>query len=176
MDNLEKYIKENAEAFNSAELPEGHLERFIGKMDTFSSACETGKEGKTSETRRTIARMAWAFAAVAAALACIISINRTDWFGSSSLTGHHTDWFANVGNDQLEICHTYYEKVGELYDDILSRNTDGSIDESIRSIAEETIPLVDQLPDEMDPETRALVLKEYYSDLLDGLERIQNLK
>ena len=61
MDNLEEYIKRNAEEFNTAELPEGHLERFIEKMDS-PTVLPTG-----SETRKTVRRIVWASVAVAAA-------------------------------------------------------------------------------------------------------------
>lgn len=168
MDNLEEYIKRNAEDFNSAELPAGHLDRFIKRMDTVT----VGEQHRTTKIRRIV----WAAIAVAAALAAVIFINRQGIKDDFMITGQNTDWFANVGNSEVEICQAYYEKVGELYEVILSHHPDGSLDDSISSIAEETIPLLDQLPDEMDPEARAAVLKEYYGDLLDGLERIVNIK
>ena len=167
MDNLEEYIKRNAEEFNSADLPDGHLDRFINKMDTV-------KIGEQRQT--TLHHIIWATVAIAAALACIIFINRPGTKDELMISGKGQDWFANVSNSEVEICQAYYEKVGELYEVILSHHPDGSLDDSISSIAEETIPLVDQLPEEMDPEARAAVLKEYYGDLLDGLERIKNIK
>ena len=170
MDNLEEYIKRNAEEFNTAELPEGHLERFIKKMDS-PSVLSTG-----SVTRKTVRRIVWASVAVAAALAGIIFINRPVANDDLIIAGHSKDWFANIGNDEIDICRTYYEKVGEFYEAILTQHPDGSFDESVSNIAEETIPLVDQLPEEMEPDARAAVLKEYYGDLLDGLERIVNIK
>ena len=160
MDNLEKYIKDNAETFNDAELPEGHLDRFTAKLGY--SAQTQGSVGH--RTRRIL----WAALAVAAASAVMIFLNRPS-------TETH-DWFANVGNDQLEICQTYYEKAGELYEIILAQNPDGSMDESVGSIADGEIPLVDLLPDDMDPEARAAILKEYYGELLKGLERMKNIK
>ena len=161
MDNLEEYIKRNAEEFNTAELPEGHLERFIEKMEP--------RQNK-------VHKIVWAVLAVAAALTAIIFLNQPKGNDDLIISGHSKDWFANIGNDEIDICRTYYEKVGEFYEAILTQHPDGSFDESISNIAEETIPLVDQLPDEMDPEARAAVLKEYYGDLLDGLERIMNIK
>ena len=164
MDNLEEYIKRNAEAFNSAELLDGHLDRFIEKMDV------------QSQHRPNIRRIVWASIAVAAALAAIIFLNHSNGNDDLMISGQSHDWFANVGNDQVEICQAYYDKVSELYEVILSHNPDGSLDDSISSIAEEAVPLVDQLPEEMDPEARAAVLKEYYGELLDGLESMLNIK
>ena len=47
---------------------------------------------------------------------------------------------------------------------------------TIETITKETIPMIEQLPDEMDPDAKAAVLKEYYGDLLEGLDRIKNMK
>ena len=163
MDNLEKYIKDNSEAFNDAELPEGHLDRFVAKLESQASF----QQGHSPGVKR-VRRILWAALAVAAATAVMIFLNRP--------TDETHDWFANVGNDQLEICRTYYEKAGELYEIILAQNPDGSMDESVGSIADGGIPLVDQLPDDMDPEARAAILKEYYGELLNGLERMKNIK
>ena len=44
---------------------------------------------------------------------------------------------------------------------------------SAASIVEEAVPLIDQLPEEMDPSERAAVLKEYYGTLLDGLQSVR---
>ena len=183
MDNLEKYIKDNTEAFNDAELPEGHLDRFMAKLS--SKVLEPSQDSpdlpalraltwKTVGQRsldpagKLVSRILWTTLAVAAAFAVIIFLNRPS-------TETH-DWFANVGNDQIEICQTYYEKAGELYEIILADHPDGSMDESVNSIADGGIPLVDQLPEELDPDVRAAILKEYYGELLNGLERIKNIK
>ena len=184
MDNLEKYIKDNAEAFNDAELPEGHLDRFTAKLESLVTNRQgqdspdlpalraiTGKtvgQGSLAAGGKRVRRILWAALAVAAASAIMIFLNRPS-------TETH-DWFANVGNDQLEICRTYYEKAGELYEIILAQNPDGSMDESVGSIADGGVPLVDQLPDDMDPDARAAILKEYYGELLNGLERMKNIK
>ena len=165
MDNFEKYIKDNAEAFNNAELPEGHLDRFMAKL---GSEVPEQSQDSLDPARKHVRRILWPALAVAAALAVIIFLNRPS-------TETH-DWFANVGNDQIEICQTYYEKAGELYEIILAKNPDGSMDESVGSISDGGIPLVDQLPDDIDPDVRAAILKEYYGELLNGLERMKNIK
>ena len=128
-----------------------------------------GGQGSFDSVRKRTRRILWAALAVAASLTVFIFLNRRP-----STETH--DWFANVGNDQLEICQTYYEKAGELYEIILAQNPDGSMDESVGSIADGGVPLVDQLPDDMDPDARATILKEYYGELLNGLERMKNIK
>ena len=158
MDNLEEYIKQNREAFDEQELPEGHLERFEARLDAIGDQRRTTK----------IYRIFWSALAVAAAMAAVLLLRIPQDNGK--------DWFANVGNDQVEICEAYYERVAELYEVILTNNPDGSMDSSASSIAEETVALIDQLPDEMDEAAKAEILKEYYGTLLDGLNRMKNIK
>ena len=201
MDNLEEYIRLNREAFDEQEVPKGHLLRFEERLETLRSAqgdskvaqgdstpapllasgrtqpqrSENGRgrgqvAGRKSETRRPFIwlRFASVAAGIAAAIAAVvIFINRP--------AERHKDWFAGVGNDQLEICQTYYGKMAEYYETILKGDFDGTRQFDLEAIAGEGIPLVDQLPDEIDPETRAAVLKEYYGALLDGMERLNKI-
>ena len=130
-------------------------------------------------------RIGWVIG-IAAALAALVTIGwpaeegvpggygKGDEGSSIITTASPTkDWFAGVGNDQFEICTTYYDKVAELYEDLLRTNPDGDLQNTIELISEENISLIEQLPEEMEPEARAEVLKEYYGNLLDGLERIR---
>ena len=72
--------------------------------------------------------------------------------------------------------YAYYDKVAEYYETMLKTDPVGEMENAIDMVIDETIPLIDQLPEEMEPEARAAVLKEYYSNLLDGLDRIKNIK
>ncbi|MBO4230602.1 MAG: hypothetical protein J5886_02875 [Bacteroidales bacterium] len=165
MDNLEKYIKENSEAFDTAELPEGHLDRFVKKLDASPSVSGTAPVGERS---RTIRMVIWSTIAIAAAISAIMFISRPK--------DNEKEWFANVSNDQFEICSAYYEIVSEIYEKMLAKNPDAELEYCMESVSEETIPLVDQLPEELEPEARAAILKEYYGALLDGLDRISKVK
>ena len=162
MNNLEEYIRLNREAFDEQEVPAGHLSRFEERL-----------AGQVAGRKRPLiwlrfASVATGITAVAAALAAVvIFINRPG--------ERHKDWFAGVGNDQLEICQAYYGKMAEYYETILKGDFDGTRQFDLEAIAGEGIPLVDQLPDEIDPETRAAVLKEYYGALLDGMERLNTI-
>lgn len=203
MDNLNQYINKNRESFDDKDLPEGHLDRFEERLGNRSlnnrsgslKTLLTGSEAALREQGTTIRdrviklrgnrrRIGWAIG-FAAALAALVTIGwpAGEEFpsrfgkgdeGSSFITGSPTkDWFAGVGNDQFEICTTYYDKVAELYEDLLRTNPDGDLQNTIELISEENISLIEQLPEEMEPEARAEVLKEYYGRLLDGLERIR---
>lgn len=159
MDNLEEYIRLNRETFDEQEVPEGHLVRFEERL-----------AGQVAGRKRPLIwfRFASVATGIAAAVAAVvIFINRPG--------ERHKDWFAGVGNDQLEICQAYYGKMAEFYETILNGDFDGTRLSELEAIAGEGIPLVDQLPEEIDPETRAAVLKEYYGALLDGMDRLNRI-
>ncbi|MBR5661130.1 MAG: hypothetical protein IKW99_06220 [Bacteroidales bacterium] len=169
MTDLEEYIKQNREAFDDQGLPEGHLERFMERMvglarhEVDASRHEESRGGRVRWWRP----VAWL--AVAAALAgVVIFINRPG--------AVQKDWFADIPEDQASICQAYYDQMAAMYSDILMTDVDGSKEAQLMTIAEETIPLIDQLPEEMGEEERALILKEYYSDLLEGIEKIGRIK
>ena len=166
MDNLKEYIRQNRESFDEQEIPEGHVDRFEALLDSGSG--QKRQERKQGERRGLIRRLAWTSVAVAAAMAGIIFINRP------KVSTH--DWFAGIGNDEFAICNAYYDKVAECYEVLLRKYPDGDMQNTIETITKETIPMIDQLPDEMDPDAKAAVLKEYYGDLLEGLDRIKNMK
>lgn len=203
MDNLKEYINKNRESFDDKDLPEGHLDRFEERLGSRTlnnrsgrlRTVLTGSEAALREQGTTIRdrviklrgnrrRIGWAIG-IAAALAALVTIGwpAGEEFpsgfgkgdeGSSFITGSPTkDWFAGVGNDQFEICTTYYDKVAELYEDLLRTSPDSDLQNTLELISEENIPMIEQLPEEMEPEARAEVLKEYYGNLLDGLERIR---
>lgn len=203
MDNLNQYINRNREAFDDKDLPEGHLDRFeelLGDRildnrfdrvwtvlkDQEAALIDQGTtiRDRVIKLRGNRRRIGWAIG-IAAALAALVTIGwpAGEEFpsvfgkgdeGSSFITGSPTkDWFAGVGNDQFEICTTYYDKVAELYEDLLRTSPDSDLQNTLELISEENIPMIEQLPEEMEPEARAEVLKEYYGNLLDGLERIR---
>ena len=203
MDNIKEYINKNREAFDDKDLPEGHLDRFEERLGNRSlnnrsdrlRTVLTGNEAALREQGTTIRdrviklrgnrRRIGCAIGIAAALAALVTIGwpAGEEFpsgfgkgdeGSSFITGSPTkDWFAGVGNDQFEICTTYYDKVAELYEDLLRTSPDSDLQNTLDLISEENIPIIEQLPEEMEPEARAEVLKEYYGNLLDGLERIR---
>ncbi|MBP5487345.1 MAG: hypothetical protein J6Y06_06960 [Bacteroidales bacterium] len=168
MDNLKEYINQNLESFNDQELPEGHQERFEAML---ADDCPA-----TSWKNPVIRRSVWWSVGIAAALAAVFYIGSSDTNDATQIIESNKDWFAGIGNDQFEICNAYYDKVAEFYETLLKTDPEGEMENAIDMIIDETIPLIDQLPEEMEPEARAAVLKEYYGHLLNGLVRIRNIK
>ena len=178
MSNLEEYIKQNLEAFDDQELPEGHLERFEAKLAGLEErpALRPGSGGAALSSSGTVLRSrpikVWWWTAIAGVAAAVASVA----VFIDQPTSSQKDWFAEVPEDQASICQAYYDQMAMMYSDILMTDVDGSKEAQLMTIAEETIPMIDQLPEEMGEEERALILKEYYSDLLEGIEKIGKIK
>ncbi len=169
MTDIEKLIKNAAQP--DVRLPEGHLERFEAKLARIGTAeadtpAVTGtvtSNPKSSSAR--ILRFTAFIATAAAAIAAVIFITRP-------APQQPADWFAGVADDPVKICQTYYEKAAELSGDILKKDLDGSLTATVMSLSDSAVPMIDQLPDEMDDAARAEVLRRYYAELLDGLDKI----
>lgn len=159
MDKLERHIMTNREAFDDKELPEGHLERFETRLDSLLSE---NAEARRPRFRRVLA------AGVAAAVAAALLIHRPE-----SARG---DWFAGVGNDQVEICETYYSNVSDIYEELYADASKANLCLMAEGVVDETSPLIEMLPAELGADERAAILKEYYGELLDALLKIKNIK
>lgn len=167
MTDIKEYIQRNASAFDSAELPEGHEGRFEAKLDTLLSGAESSgrEERKRRKTRMGIFSVLTT--AAAAAVAAVIFTNRLS---------REVDWFAGVADDPTAVYLAYSEKVTTLYEEILSRDLDGRWETTVGSIAGEKVAMIDQLPDELDDAAKAAIMKEYYGELLSGLDKINKIK
>ena len=181
MNNLEEYIRLNREAFDEQELPEGHLVRFEDRLAGQMAGRKDSETGRKGRIYRPFKWLRFATVAVAAAVVAVVILMPGQAWHDGNVARHdgnvagHKDWFAGVGDDQLEICQAYYGKMAEFYETILNGDFDGTRLSELEAIAGEGIPLVDQLPEEIDPETRAAVLKEYYGALLDGMDRLNRI-
>ncbi len=168
MIDLKEYFSGNPEAFDDQELPLGHETRFEAKLDALLEAEHKAENKTTSGKRRMFTRIFSATASIAAAVAAaVIFINRPS---------EKVDWFAGVADDPVAVYLTYSEKVTSMYGEILSRDLENRWGRTVGSIAEETVPMIDQLPDELDDAAKAIILKEYYGELLNGLDKINKIK
>lgn len=162
MENLEKYIQDNLEQFNSGEMLAGHQERFMAKLQAGQANGEnTNPHRKTPHlfSSRSI------FAATAAAAAIIIAFFIT--------TG------SPVSDDEAYTI-AIHEVAEEMYleeTDILMmlRKDDQNIINSVKSITEEAIPLSEQLPAELSSEKRIEILREYYKTKTAALKKFKTL-
>jgi len=159
MENLEKYIQDNLEQFNTCEMPAGHQERFLAKLEALQSQ-EQHQEPKPH--RLPIRRIL--FTASAAAAAIIIALFATLQPG-------------NIGQSYSigiqEMAQEMYTEEAEILQ--MLPEDDLQMINSVKSITQEAVPLTDLLPDELSPEKRAEILREYYKAKTAGLKKIKTL-
>ena len=168
MDNLEKYIQDNLGQFNTGEMPAGHTERFLAHLEATQAANTEAAHSKTKSTalRRTphlFSRKA-IFAAATAAAGIIIALFATLQPG-------------NIGQSYSigiqEMAQEMYTEEAEILQ--MLPEDDLQMINSVKSITQEAVPLTDLLPDELSPEKRAEILREYYKAKTAGLKKIKTL-
>ena len=152
MDNLDKYIQENLEQFNTGELPAGHQERFMAKL---------AQVQETRSTRHLFRKTI--FAAAAAAV----------FLGAFIIQGIPQYRLKQLNISIQELAQEMYREEAEILQ-VIPEDEQYMIN-NVKSITEEAIPLAEQLPDEFSPEKRAEILREYYKAKKDGLRKIKTL-
>lgn len=157
MENLEKYIQDNLEQFNCGEMPLGHQERFMAKLQ----AAQADPERKAPRlfSRRSL------FAATAAAAAIVIAFFIT----TGSPASDSDDYTIAIH----EVAEEMYIEEAEIM--IMLGENDQNIVNSVKSITEEAIPLSEQLPAELSQEKRAQILREYYKAKTAALKNFRVL-
>ena len=160
MNDLEKYIRENAAQFDTAEPAPGHEERFLARLDVTPVS-----QPEPSRTRfasfRALRPFAWAFALAAIAVALVV-------FRPG--TSHH---FIGVPNNPERVYRSYLAQVEKAYLHF-SWEDDYDWESALDELTEESVSLFEQLPDELSPRRQARILKAYYGDLLDGAKQLKN--
>ena len=146
MDNLEKYIKENREAFDTAPVPQGSLDRLMAKT-----------------RKRTIQiRLRWILPAAAAAAALLVLF----------VTGYYNNEEKRHLNRMLEGIARSEIEIMTLVENSYPHDLE-AVGNTIRSITAEAIPMYSLLPDELTPKERRKILDEYYGAKLQALDRVK---
>lgn len=157
MENLEKYIQDNLEQFNCGEMPLGHQERFMAKLQAAQAAPE--RKAPRLFSRRSL------FAATAAAAAIVIAFFIT----TGSPASDSDDYTIAIH----EVAEEMYIEEAEIM--MILGEDDQNIVNSVKSITEEAIPLSEQLPEELSQEKRAQILREYYKAKTAALKNFRFL-
>ena len=144
MNGIERYIKENIEAFDAVPVPEGSRETFLKKLY---------KERRRGRT------ILLSFSSVAAAAALLLSIFPNNM--EIEIRKHH--W--RLAIKEKEILASVGSNDPEEQD---------RIKDIIRCVITDVIPLEDQLPDELAENEKREILKEYYHDKWLALDNILN--
>lgn len=157
MENLEKYIQDNLEQFNCGEMPLGHQERFMAKLQAAQAAPE--RKAPRLFSLRSL------FAATAAAAAIVIAF----FISTGSPASDGDDYTIAIH----EVAEEMYIEEAEIM--MMLGEDDQNIVNSVKSITEEAIPLSEQLPTELSQEKRAQILREYYKAKTAALKNFRVL-
>ena len=132
--------------FDLYDLPEGHEARFLEKLDEAT---------RRSQRNRTV--LSWTALAAAAAVCLLLVL---------PLGNRH---FRGARTPEAVYC-AYLEKVGSYYDQlaVVTTGETGEWAAALSAMTDETIPLFDQLPEDMPSRQKTKILKQYYGELLDG--------
>ena len=137
--------------FDLYDLPEGHEARFLEKLDA-----------ATQRRRHNLNLFRWSAFAAAAAVCILLLVP----FGNRHFLGAHTP--------EAVYC-AYLDKVDSYYERLADYGASGNSEweDAFTALTDETIPLFDQLPEEMPTRQKTRILKQYYGELLDGAARLK---
>ena len=162
MTELEKYIRENAAAFDTESPAEGHEARFLARLEVTpvagdSPAVPEPVEGRPAKFWAAIRnlRPAPVLAFAVAACAALLLLIRPG------------DPFRGVANDPEAIYLAYMDRVADLY---LALPLE---DAALREITEEEDPLFTQLPGNISNRERSRILKNHYGELLAAARQLK---
>ncbi len=159
MSNLEQYIKDNREAFDSGELPAGSEERFLKKLQNEQKIASIGKKSGV----RYIFRIAgWASAVVL--LGIFISIKG----GINELPADE----AVSHEEYISLMNTLDEEIVEMSKKCDKKTAKEAVKAS-KSIKKDVVPLEEQLPEELSERERAKILRKYYKEKAEGLKKVK---
>lgn len=151
MDNFKNFIEENRSSFEMEELPAGHRERFMDKLRLQKSE------------PKVIYMPYWAKLAIASAIVLILAI----------------PVFVNNRISKLESGEYYTQMLSEQSDRIekmavnLEPGEKLNIESTLRQLEDETVPISEQLPASVTGKERREIIKGYYTNKLEGAERLE---
>ena len=145
MTELERYILDNREEFDSEPVPESSRERFMASV-----AAERRK--------RRVRFTGLASTGIAAALAAILTLTHQPDM-ETVIEKHHT----RLAEKEQDIISLTQESHPYEMEEMIN---------SIRSITFEAIPLEEQLPEELPVKERVRILNEYYNLKYEALESL----
>lgn len=154
MNSLEEYIKSHSAEFD-AELPSADAEaKFLGRFE--EGGTRLRPRSALTRGRGRVLRLALPAAAAAAAALLLALPPRPG----------ARDWLRAAGDTPEDVYLCYMSQVTKAWE---KAGTDEDRSRQLQSITEESIPLADQLPDELSDEEKAAILHDYYNTLLDGV-------
>ena len=160
-DKLEELFEQNRMDIEDIQIPEGHRERFLKKLEAKPSFIQRIKAWLTDNTSGR--RAAWAIAPALCILALVLFLVKGN--PDASLRQMEAGYVTSLqafGNQLLE-------EGGNLSDPDLE-----DLNYSISSILSEEDGLMAlQLPENLSKKEKQQIIKEYYNQKMEGLKKIQ---
>ena len=159
MNELERYIREHAAEFDVAEPAEGHEDRFLRRSAPRNDRSAVARGDRSWKI------WGWGFAVAMAVLAAAVVLRPAGGRG----------FFFGVGNDPQKVYLAYLDKV-ESARVALADSDEYNWEGILRGMTEEAVPMIEQLPEELSGRQQARILKQYYGDILAGVEQLKKAK
>ncbi|MDO4735626.1 MAG: hypothetical protein Q4B21_01210 [Bacteroidia bacterium] len=156
MDQLEKFITDNIEQFNDGQMPAADKELFNKKL----KESELQKVSKIGFAR--IIRMT----SVAVAAIVLVFIVKNVTITKEAKTIDVVNYTQQLAKEGDEILNLYKEMAPEALEELKS---------TLNIVLHESIPLNEQLPDELSADKKALILREYYKQKSEALKSLKLL-
>ena len=177
MNELEKYIRAHAAEFDAAEAPQGHEERFLaaveaGALNGWGRFLRFGRNDRRAAGEGTAFGAAgwgaWGMLAGAVAVlvvAAVVLLRPAEGRG----------YFFGVGNDPQKVYLAYLDRVEDARLALAERE-EYNYEGLLRGMTEEAVPLIEQLPEELSGRQQARILKQYYGEILAGVDKLKKVK
>ena len=84
-------------------------------------------------------------------------------------------YFFGVGNDPQKVYLAYLDRVEDARLALAERE-EYNYEGLLRGMTEEAVPLIEQLPEELSGRQQARILKQYYGEILAGVDKLKKVK
>ncbi|MHC1778738.1 MAG: hypothetical protein AB9922_00695 [Bacteroidales bacterium] len=157
MKGLNELIEKGSDEFEGEELPSGHKERFLSKLE--QSKALNNRIATSNNYKRTILYLA------AASILAFLVISPIYFRSGESLECPDglADYKTLLKERSADI---------SLMADKLDPNEKGMVMNTLNELINETVPFESQLPSEMDENEKSQLKQQYYCPKIQGVERL----
>ena len=166
MDNLEKYINDNLEQLDSYEMPQGHKERFMAKIEALEKSAQDVTAQEPAPQRRKITFWNRRRILSAVSAAAVVAIGLITALSPAVQEAVYTYRIQKSAQQIYIVESEIMQMLGEEEQYMIN---------SLKTITEEAVPLAEQLPAELSPRQRAEILIRYYKAKTASLKSFKTL-
>lgn len=166
---LQQLLAQNKENIEAFEPQEGDFDRFMAKYEA--------RQGVLKQSRK--ARRLWMRIAIPIAAALAVFAGLYNFFDDKPQLVEDQEYFsdANSCKDIYTQYMMFIAKSINNYSQQIAVNDNQLFEDYLNTMQQmtfESVTLMEQLPDELDEETKRQYMIDYYSDMIDGVQMINN--